>query len=196
MEIFEMEQGGLDWFKVRAGVPSGSNFCKIVTSKGDPSKSAKEYMYRLVGEAVSGISEESYKSKSMQRGNDLEEEARQLYEIINDVEVRQVGFCKEGQVGCSPDGLVSEDGMIEIKCLGNVAHVDILLKQEMPIKHFQQIQGQLLVTGRKWCDFFSYSPGLKPFCKRIERDEVFLAKLKTELKLFCLKLEETINKIK
>ena len=191
-----MDQGSPEWFAIRCGVPSASHFKEIVTSKGEPSKSAEKYMFKLAGEFVSGHPEETYQSGAMARGCELEEEARQLYQIINDVEVKEVGFCKEGGYGCSPDGLINKDGMLEIKCPSAAVHVEYLLKGKLPTTYLQQVQGQMLVTGRKYCEFVSYYPGIKPFIIRVNRDEVFLAKLKTELKLFCLNLNETINKIK
>ena len=196
MEISNCIQGSDEWFKIRCGVPSSSNFDKIVTTKGEPSKQAEKYGYKLAGEAIAGKAEETYKNSAMERGTILEDEARQLYQIVNDVEVEQVGFCKLEGFGCSPDGLVGDKGMLEIKCPMMATHVEYLLKGKMPTTYFQQVQGQLLVMGREWCDFMSYYPGIKPFAIRVERDEKFLALLKLELKLFCLNLEETINKIR
>jgi len=196
MEIINCDQGTEEWFAARCGIPSSSNFDKIVTTKGEPSKQAEKYGYKLAGEAIAGKAEETYKNSAMERGTILEDEARQLYQIVNDVEVEQVGFCKLEGFGCSPDGLVGDKGMLEIKCPMMATHVEYLLKGKMPTTYFQQVQGQLLVMGREWCDFMSYYPGIKPFAIRVERDEKFLALLKLELKLFCLNLEETINKIR
>ena len=108
MEISNCIQGSDEWFKIRCGVPSSSNFDKIVTTKGEPSKQAEKYGYKLAGEAIAGKAEETYKNAAMERGTILEDEARQLYQIVNDVEVEQVGFCKLEGFGCSPDGLVGE----------------------------------------------------------------------------------------
>ena len=196
MEISNCIQGSDEWFKIRCGVPSSSNFDKIVTTKGEPSKQAEKYGYKLAGEAIAGKAEETYKNSAMERGTILEDEAHQLYQIVNDVEVEQVGFCKLEGFGCSPDGLVGDKGMLEIKCPMMATHVEYLLKGKMPTAYFQQVQGQLLVMGREWCDFMSYYPGIKPFTIRVERDEKFLALLKAELSAFCVKLEETINKIR
>lgn len=196
MEIIDCIQGSEEWFAARCGVPSASNFDKIVTSKGEPSTQAKKYMYKLAGESVSGIAEETYKNAAMERGTILEDEARQLYQIINDEEVKQVGFCKEEGYGCSPDGMVLFQGMLEIKCPSAAVHVEYLLKETLPTTYIQQVQGQMLVTGSKWCDFMSYYPGIKPFIIRVERDEPFISKLKSELDKFCAELKSVIERIK
>jgi predicted phage-related endonuclease len=129
----------------------------------------------------------------------MEVEARLLYEVLKEVEVEQVGFVvgdPDFEYGCSPDGFVGEDGLIEIKCPTIAVHVEYLIKNELPSKYFHQVQGQLLVTGRKWCDFVSYYPVMKPLIIRVERDEAFISSLKIELELFCRELQETIQKLR
>jgi len=197
MKIIQVEQGSPEWHACRAGVPSASNFDMIVTSKGEPSKQAQKYMYRLAGERITGIPEETYQNAAMQRGVELEAEARMFYEMTNDCKIEQVGFClADGGWGCSPDGLVNGDGLIEIKCPSMAVHVGYLLDGKVPTDYFQQTQGQLLVTGRKWLDFVSYYPAMKPLIVRVERDEVFIGKLEEELEKFVSELEEIVNKIK
>ncbi len=197
MKIIDCEQGSQQWHACRAGIPSASNFDMIVTSKGEPSKQAQKYMYRLAGERITGIPEETYQNAAMQRGVELEAEARMFYEMTNDCKIEQVGFClADGGWGCSPDGLVNGDGLIEIKCPQIATHVGYLLDNKVPTDYFQQTQGQLLVTGRKWLDFISYYPAMKPLIVRVERDDGFIHKLEVELRVFCQQLEEIVNKIK
>lgn len=197
MKIIQVEQGSPEWHACRAGVPSASNFDMIVTSKGEPSKQAQKYMYRLAGERITGMPEETYQNAAMVRGCEMEAEARMFYEMTNDCKVEQVGFClADGGWGCSPDGLVNGDGLIEIKCPSMAVHVGYLLDGKIPTDYFQQTQGQLLVTGRKWIDFISYYPAMKPLIVRVERDEVFIGKLQSELEKFVAELEEIVNKIK
>lgn len=196
MKIIQCAQGTEEWFKARLGIPSASNFDKIVTTKGEPSKQAIKYLFKLAGEKVSGKQEETYQNDAMKRGVLLEDEARQLYQLMNDVAVEQVGFCVDNGYGCSPDGLVGEDGMIEIKCPSIATHVEYILEGKLPTEYFQQVQGQLLVTGRTWCDFVSYYPGIKPLIVRVTRNEKFIDVLKAELEGFVNSLEETVNKIK
>ncbi|NCD17904.1 MAG: hypothetical protein EOL91_11480 [Actinobacteria bacterium] len=197
MIINNCEQGSDEWFAVRCGVPTASNFEKIITTKGEPSKQALKYMYQLAGESVTGVKEETYQNSAMLRGVEMEAEARSFYELVNDVSVEQVGFClHDDGFGCSPDGLVGTDGLIEIKCPSLAVSVGYLLDGGLPTDYFQQVQGQLLVTGRKWCDFISYYPGLKPLIIRVEPDKEFIEKLHNELKTFCKNLNQTITKLK
>lgn len=199
MRIIDCEQNTPDWFKWRVGIPTASNFDKIVTSKGEPSKQRTKYMYQLAGERITGKMEETYKNANMQRGIEMESEARQVYELINNVEILKVGLCiEEGETvyAASPDGLVGKDGLIEIKCPQITTHVEYLLKTELPTEYFQQVQGQLLVTNRKWNDFISYYPGMKPLIVRVQRDEKFIKALKIELEVFCKELNQLIERIK
>lgn len=200
MIVSDVEQYSLEWFKLRCGLPTASSFDKIVTSKGEPSKQAQKYMFQIAGECISGVREETYKSEAMDRGTMLEPEARELYEIVSGNKVDQVGFIsveKDGKklYGCSPDGLVCLDGLIEIKCPLIATQVGYLLDNKLPTDYVQQVQGQLLITGRKYTDFVSYFPGLRPLIVRVERDEVFIKRLAIELEIFCKNLEETVAKI-
>ena len=197
MKIIECEQNTSEWFDAKRGVPSASNFSKIITNDGKPSKQRTKYMYKLAGEKVSGYSSESYQNFAMLRGIETEAEARQFYEISTGKEVKQVGFCvnEDPLYGTSPDGLVNDDAVLEIKCPLVETHVGYLLKNELPSEYFSQIQGQLLVTERSYCDFLSYYPGLRPLLIRVERDEKFLQALEIELKLFCMELNKTIARI-
>ncbi len=200
MRIIDCIQMSPEWFESRLGIPSASNFDKIITTKGDPSKSAKKYMYRLAGEYVSRKHEDSFQSQAMLTGIEREDEARQLYEIINDVETKQVGFCvtEEGAIyGASPDSLVGEDGNLEIKCPNMATHVGYLIDNNLLVKeYFQQVQGQMLVTNRKYTDLMSYYPGIRPAIVRLERDPEFQVKLQVQLEMFTEELKTIINKIK
>ena len=198
MRIIDCVQGSDEWLGARAGIPTASNFDMIVTSKGDRSKSLEKYLYALAGERLIGRSDEKYSNAIMQRGVELEAEARQLYEIITDQTVEQVGLClSDGPIiyGASPDGLVGEDGLLEIKCPKLSTHVGYLLKGVVPIEYIPQVQGQMLVTGRKWCEFLSYYPGISPFIIRVERDDRFLMRLSAELQTLHIELEATVIKL-
>jgi len=195
MKIIECEQGTPEWFEARLGIPSASNFDKIVTTKGIRSKSAEKYMYQLAGEKIFGDKEETYKSAAMERGTELESEAREFYELISGNSVTEVGFCLADGFGCSPDGLIGDDGGLEIKCPSIAVHVSYLLGGEIPTDYIQQVQGNMLVTGRVWWDFLSYYPGLKPLLVRVPRDNDFCDKLETELKKFLVELEDVKSKI-
>lgn len=197
MTIIECEQKSPEWYAARCGKPTASAFDKIVQSDGKPSKSRAKYMWRLAGERIIGTSCESFQSQAMLNGIEMEEEARRFYEFTNDVEVKNVGFCLSacGRYGASPDGLVGEDGMIEIKCPNLETHIGYLDKGTMPTEYLQQVQGELLVTGCKWCDFISYYPGLKPFVLRVYPDIHFQFTLANELESFCNEMEQLIARL-
>lgn len=197
MKILDVTQGLPDWLTAKAGIPSASNFDKIVTTAGKPSKQRLKYLYRLAGETVTGVPEETYQSAAMLQGIELEASAREMYQFVTSQEVKEVGFClADDGYGCSPDGLVGENGLVEIKCPLMSTQVGYLLKNVAPVDYFQQMQGQLLVTGRKWCDFVSYFAGLRPLIVRVERDEAFLKALEGELREFTRELAELVKKIK
>jgi hypothetical protein len=199
MIICEMPQQTDLWYAEKAGLPSASNFDKIITIDGKPSKQREKYMFSLAAERVTGKKEDTFQSFSMQRGVELEAEARQYYELINDCEVRQVGLCypnEDKKYGCSPDGIVGDDGGLEIKCPTAAVHVGYLLDGKLPSDYFQQVHGSLLVTGRKWWDFLSYYPGIKPLLIRVEPDKKFIAALEVELEKFCLELNALVEKIR
>ena len=192
-------QGTPEWFAARCGIPSASNFDKIITTTGTPSKQAQKYMYQLAAERVTGRTEESYTNATMERGKETEAEARNFYEMLYDVKIEQVGVCypdAKKLCAASPDGLIGKDGLIEIKCPLAYAAVTYLLEDGLPTDYFQQVQGQLYVTGRKWVDFLSYYPGIKPMIYRVTRDEKFLKALSVELEVFCSRLDEVVKKIK
>ena len=196
MKIIDVPQLSEEWFKARIGVPTASNFDKIVTSTGEKSTQRKKYLYQLVGEKLGALPEEGYTNAAMKRGIELEPQAREMY--ARDVApVVQVGFCLHDEgFGCSPDFLVNEDGMGQIKCPSLAVHVEYLIGQKLPTDYIQQVQGELLVTGRKYNDFLSYYPNLKPLVVRCYRDEVFISRLRAELLKFITELNELTEKLR
>ena len=198
MITVDCDQMSEEWFAEKTGKPGASSFDKIVTTKGEPSKSAKNYLYQLAGESIVGIKTETYQNAIMQRGIELEPSARSLFEMIHDVEVKQVGLCypdERKKYLCSPDGLL-EDAGLEIKCPMIHTHVSYLLGGKLPTDYFQQVQGSMAVTGFSHWWFMSYFPRMKPLIIKVERDEGFIKKLKAELDNFCLDLVLTVKKLK
>ena len=195
MIILDVEQGSDEWFAARVGVPSASIFDKIVTSKGALSTSKQKLIYRLAGERVLGEKEEGYTNGTMQRGIELEPEARLLFELITGLEVEEVGLCyydKRKDRSCSPDGhIINEKEGLEIKCPELQTHVEYLIGKKLPTKYIQQVQGSLYITGLERWHFFSYYPGIKPLHIVVERDEIFIAKLSKALDDFVVELDET-----
>jgi predicted phage-related endonuclease len=192
MIILDHPQYSDSWYKARAGIPTSSCFDSIVLANGEPSKSQRRYMLQLAGERELGTKADTFQSQAMLRGLELEDEARALYSMIHGVEVQEVGLCvgDEGRWSCSPDGLVGDDGGLEIKCPALHTHVDYRLRKRLPVEYVQQVQGSLFITGRKWWDFISYYPGTRPFIIRVERDEEFIDKLGAELIRFVEQLDE------
>ena len=159
MIIIDCEQNSETWWKTKAGVPGASSFSKIVTSKGEPSKQAQEYLYQLAAEATTGKVEQGYQSQAMTEGIEREAESRALYELIYGVEVKQVGFIFDDSkmYGCSPDGVINNEYGLEMKNVLPKTQVRYLLSGKMPTDYIQQVQGSMLVTGLKQWDFFKLS---------------------------------------
>lgn len=186
------------WYQAKAGVPSASNFDKIVTSKGEPSKQSQKYLYQLAGEKLLEVMPESYQSEAMKRGLEMEGEARKLFKMAHDTEVSQVGIVypdEQKKILCSPDGLLGNTGL-EIKCPLIHTHIAYLLEGKLPTEYIQQVQGSMFVTGFEHYFFMSYFPGLKPLILKVERDELFIKKLEAELSKFCLELVGVVRKLK
>jgi len=197
MLLLECEQRTEAWFDVRRGIPTASNFDRIFTSKGEPSKQRTDYLYKLAAQRISGVDEDSFTSAAMLAGTEREELARWVYAMQQEVFVEEVGFCLSdcGRYGASPDGLIGDDGLLELKNPIGSTHVGYLLAGTLPAKYAQQVYGQLLVTGRDWSDFVSYYPGLPMLIVRVERDEGLLAKMEAELVAFCDELDDICEKI-
>jgi putative phage-type endonuclease len=194
-------QGSDEWYAIRLGKVTASNF-DAATSKGKgtaPSKTRKDYMIRLVAERLTGLPQDSYKNAAMEWGSETEQDAREYYEALNGVSVRQVGFiARDDDIGCSPDGLVGDDGMIEIKCPFSTTHIKYILADKMPTEYVKQVQGQLWVAERKWCDFISFDPRMKQrpyFCTRVSRDDGFIPEQETKIYQFVADMKDMLNQL-
>lgn len=198
MQILEAEQGTQEWLDARLGRPSASQFHKLITSSGKPSTQADGYINAMIAERLMGYSEPVYVTDAMQRGTDLEPEARELYEFISDVKVQEVGFILDnsGEFGCSPDGLIGEEGGLEIKCPAPHNHIAWSRKGVCPTKHYAQVQGCMYITERKWWDFMSYHPDMKPFIVRVERDEEFITNLAEQILLAVTEIISEVRNLK
>lgn len=179
MRMRNDEQGSDAWLQSRLGRPTASNFGKLITPTGKASTSAEAYINELIAQRITGEIPEFFKSEAMQRGNDLEASAKALYEFAMDVEVVEVGLClhDEFECGASPDGLVGDDGGLEIKCPLPHTHVSYLRDGNMPSKYIPQVQGCLWITEREWWDFMSYNPCMEDLIVRVYRDEAYIKKL-------------------
>ena len=191
MKVHDVQQGTTAWLNLRAGKPTSSEFDKILTPTGKPSKSADPYMHKLIAERLMGHPIEQYVSIDMDRGSRLEAEAVSFYEFQRDFETQKVGFITndEETIGASPDRLVGEDGLLEIKCPAEHTHVSYLLYKPVDRKYWPQLQGQLWVTGRQWVEICSYHPEMPPAMVRVERDEKYIQLLAGAVTAFSEELE-------
>jgi hypothetical protein len=186
------------WYEAKAGLPSAGSASKIVTTKGEPSKQAKDYIYQLAGEKIIGRIDESYTSFAMQQGIDREDEARGLYELISGQRVRQVALVYKDaskSVSCSPDGLLEASGL-EIKCPMLKTHVKYLLDGKLPTEYIQQLQFSMWVCGFDTYDFMSYYPGIEPLIITVKRDNEFIEKLEIEMVKFLRELNRVYTELK
>ena len=198
LQIIECEQGTPEWFTARAGIPTASRFATVLASgrAGAESKTRRKYLLQLAGERITGRPMESYSNGHMERGKDQEAEARELYALVRDVEPQPVGFMRRGDAGASPDALIGTDGLLEIKTKLADLQIEVLLANRLPPEHVAQVQGQLWISCRQWCDFVSYSPGLPLFVTRVQRDDAYIAKLAVEVATFNAELDDIITQIK
>lgn len=178
MIVCEHEQGTLEWHLDRLGVPSASMFSKIISSTGKASTQAKDYMRQLLADWVANEPVDPMRpTQAMIDGTELEADARVRYEIATGNDVEECGFCflnEDKLIGMSPDGLVGDDGLLEIKCPKGKTLVGYILDDKLPTAYVQQVQGQLWISGRQWCDFFSYHPKVGHFLHRVERDDEYI----------------------
>ena len=196
LRIFDCEQNTPEWHECRRGVPTASRFADVI-SKGrgnQPSKTRSRYLYELLDEIVSKEPTPEVNTSQMERGHAVEDEAADLYAFERDVELVRVGFMMRGRVGCSPDRLVGDDGMVEIKSKLPYLHWEIVAAGEMPKEHVPQVQGQLWVSGRQWCDFVSHYPRRPPFITRVERDEKYIQTLAQAVADFVGELDALVKK--
>lgn len=176
------------WLELRLGVATASQFSRIITPKTEkPSTSMYGYALELAGEWLTGESGDDGKSLFMDRGNDLEDEARRAYEFEVDADVEPIGFVTtdDGLIGCSPDGYVMERGGVEIKCSAIHTHLGYLANPDsMVAAHRCQVQATLMITGRTWWDLWSYNP--EQPCVRVncKRDTPFIAKMVDAVETF------------
>jgi predicted phage-related endonuclease len=194
IEIFDCEQGSEDWFACRAGIPTASKFATVM-AKGE-GKTRNEYMRKLAGEIITGQPMSSYKSEQMERGNAMEDEARETYAFIYDADIQRVGFIRNGMKGASPDSLIGENGGLEIKTAEAHIQIDRLERDRLPPEHVAQVQGNLWVSEREYWDFVSYWPGLPMLRVRVSRDEPYIKNLAGEIDRFNDELAEMVERIR
>lgn len=195
------DQGSLDWLRVRCGKATASEFDSLVnvpsfSIKGG--KAPRTYLTKKLAEAWRGEPLPQFNSWQTDHGNIVEENARAFFELEYNCEIQQVSFIEtdDGLAGCSPDGLIGEDGGIEIKCPQHPAHVGYLLDGTLPEQYAAQVHGCMYVTGRKWWVFLSYRTGLPPFVLSVKRDEAIQRKIMAALDTFNAEFAAGMAKLK
>ena len=198
-----VEQGTPEWHQLRLGKVTASRVSDVMAKiKTGESASRKNYRAELVVQRLTGLPSESFTNAAMEWGTATEPMARIAYEIAKEVLVEQVGFIEHPTIamfGCSPDGL-AHDGMIEIKCPNSATHIEYLTDNKAPAKYINQMQCQMAVTGRKWCDFVSFDPrlpeDLQLFVVRVERDQKYIDSMEVEVVEFLTEVEGMVNQLK
>lgn len=194
MEIFDCEQGSDAWRACRLGIPTASVFADVL-AKGE-GKTRRKLMLTLLGERLTGEPAESYTNAHMERGKVMEAEARDMYAFIHGVEPQLVGFIRNGDCGCSPDSLIGDKGMLEIKTKLPHLQLECIFQDRLPPEHKAQVQGGLMVAEREWVDFCSFWPKLPLFVKRVYRDEEYIKTLRAEVDRFCEEMAELEAKLR
>lgn len=200
----EMIQRSAEWFAVRCGRVTASRVADIVaTTKTGYSTSRANYAAQLVTERLTGCVAESFSNAAMQWGTEKEPDARDAYSFDRSVTVTEIGFVIHPSItlsGASPDGMVGDDGMVEIKCPISATHIDTLLNETIAGKYVDQVQWQMACTGRTWCDYVSYDPRLpldmQLFVKRVLRDDRRIAALEAEVTKFLGEVGATVDRLK
>jgi putative phage-type endonuclease len=199
-----MEQRTEEWFEARMGCVTASRTADVMAkTKSGYAASRANYMAELICERLTGERQGGFSSAAMQWGTETEPQARMAYEIITGATVVETGFVLHPKIagfGASPDGLIGDDGLIEIKCPNTATHIDTLLADKVPTKYIIQMHVQMLCTGRAWCDFVSFDPrlpiDLHMFIKRVERDDKLAEEIVTEVQSFLADMEAKIAKLK
>jgi len=196
-----VQQGTPEWHQLRLGKVTASRVADILAkTKTGPSASRNNYLIELALQRVTKTIEESYTNSAMEWGTQTEPQARVAYEVKTNNFVDQVAFIDHPSIagfGCSPDGLVGDDGLIEIKCPNSATHWSYIKANEPPTKYFIQMQAQMAVTGAKWCDFVSFDPRMPERSQllivNVPRDYEFIANMEAEIKQFLSEVEAEVN---
>jgi putative phage-type endonuclease len=197
--IDDIEQGTDEWMALRVGSPGASGMDKIITSSGKRSTSRQKYLYQLAGEIITGEKTETYQNGHMARGNELEPEARELFEFIHGpVDQCAVIYQDDRRLWhVSPDGIREDKNYgLEIKCPSLPVHVEYLDKERLPTKYKVQVQTSLMVTGWPVWWFVSYYPGIKPLIVEVERDEKLIPLIQEAVEEFCFDMQKLVERLR
>jgi putative phage-type endonuclease len=199
----EIIQGSPEWFAARLGKVTASRVADVTAkTKSGWGASRANYMAQLVAERLTGTAGESYTNAAMQWGTDHEPVAREFYAAQTKIAVDLIGFVDHPRIpmsGASPDGLIGQLGLVEIKCPNTATHIETLLGQSVPGKYISQMQWQMACTGRQWCDFVSFDPRMpahmQMFVGRVNRDNIAISELESMVDGFLAELAEKVSSL-
>jgi putative phage-type endonuclease len=199
-----MIQGSPEWHSARMGRVTASRVADVLAkTKSGWGSSRANYEAELIAERLTGITQERYTNSAMAWGTETEPQARAAYEFYSDLSVEECGFIihpKIKMAGASPDGLIGDDGLVEIKCPNTATHIDTLLNVTVPHKYVVQMLFQMACAGRSWCDFVSYDPrmpeDMRIFIKRIEADQRVIGVMEQEIETFIQDLDAKITTLR
>jgi len=199
-----VEQGTPEWHQLRLGKVTASRVADILArTKTGPSASRQNYLIELALQRTTGIIQESYSNAAMEWGTQTEPQARVAYEVRTNNFVDQLAFVDHPSIdwfGCSPDGLVSDRGLVEIKCPNSTTHWEYFKFNRPPQKYVIQMQAQMAVTGKDWCDFVSFDPRMPERSQllivRVDRDDAFISEMEEQIKQFLSEVEVEVNLMK
>jgi len=199
-----IEQGSPEWFEQRLGKVTASKIADVMaTVKTGEAASRANYRIKLALERLTGKREESFTTTAMDHGTEYEPVARALYEVYRDVEVSEVGLIDHPTIpmaGASPDGLIGDDGCLEIKCFQPANHTTYLLTRKIEKKYMLQMQFQMACTGRQWCDFVAYQPffpdHLQILIIRVPRDDESIKEIEDEVSKFLVEVDDVTTKLR
>jgi len=202
MKVLSMPQGSPEWLAARAGKVTASRISDVMASK--TTAAYRDYRAQIVAEILTGQPQESgFTNAAMQWGTDQEKFARVEYELACDWTVDEIGIVLHPTIergAASPDGLVSTNGLVEIKCPKTATHLQTLIDKKQPRQYENQMLWQMACTGREWCDFVSYDPrlpeDLQLFVHRFDRDEKRIAEIEAAVKQFLSEVNEMIDNIR
>lgn len=199
-----MEQRTEEWFSARLGKVTASRVADVLAKiKSGESASRKNYKMELVVQRLTGKQGESFTNAAMEWGTEQEPFARMAYEAHTGTFVKEIGFIDHPTIegfGCSPDGIVGDNNLIEIKAPNTANHIETVLENKVPSKYIPQMQCQMACTGAKWCDFVSFDPrvpeDLQLFVVRVDRDQEYIDSMEVEVKQFLSEVLDLFNQLK
>jgi putative phage-type endonuclease len=203
VKVLDVEQGSHEWIAARLGKVSASRMADMTArTKTGYGASRANYAAELIVERLTGTPAERYTNAAMAWGTEKEPDAKDAYCFLRDAEIVPVGLVLHPTIAmacASPDGLIGDDGLIEVKCPLSATHIDTLLSETIPEKYVKQMMWQMACTGRQWCDFVSFDPRLpaemQVFIRRVPRDNALILELEQETVKFLAEIDQTISKL-